>query len=160
MQRKHDFFLLAAKANLTGEQAGVLMRLLASEHDGLMEIKQNQIAEELGMPESNVSRSIKALIDIGLIRKEVVKMFDGRPVFQINKRFLTMDTMQSPMNSCRCCGEDFPYQLIQFATIKMNGETFRELTCGLCKEKYGVKSKRSVGTSGRQDGSLRLERRR
>src|SRR5262249_25739265 len=87
MDRKHEFFDHAVKANLTGEQARVLFRLLASEYDGVMGIKQNQIAEELGMPESNVSRSIKALTAAGLISKQVTQGFDGRPVFQIDKAF-------------------------------------------------------------------------
>lgn len=86
MDRKHEFFAHAVNANLTGEQARVLFRLLSCEYDGIMGIRQNTIAEELGLTESNVSRSIKALIEAGLIRR----IEDGRqgiPVFQIDKAF-------------------------------------------------------------------------
>src|ERR1017187_6663460 len=87
MDRKHEFFAHAVQANLTGEQARVLMRLLACEHDGVMGIKENEIAEELGLTESNVSRAIRALTEAGLISKQVSKGFDGRPVFEIDKQF-------------------------------------------------------------------------
>jgi len=87
MDHKHEFFAHAVKSNLTGEQARVLMRLLACEYDGVMGVKQNQIADELGLTESNVSRAIKALTDSGLISKRVTKGFDGRPVFHIDKAF-------------------------------------------------------------------------
>jgi len=87
MERRHEFFAAAVKADLTGEQLRVLVRLLACEYDGVMGIKQNEIAEELGMTESNVSRAIKALTDAGLISKKVTKGFDGRPVFEVEKAF-------------------------------------------------------------------------
>lgn len=87
MDRKNEFFSHAAKANLTGEQCRVLLCLLAYEMDGVMGPKQKEIAEELGMPEPNVSRSIKALIDAGLISRTITGGFDGRPVFQIDKAF-------------------------------------------------------------------------
>ncbi len=63
------------------------MHLLALEFDGVIGIKQNVIAEELGMTESNVSRSIKALTEAGLISKQVSKGFDGSPLFHIEKAF-------------------------------------------------------------------------
>jgi len=87
MDRKHEFFAHAVKANLTGEQARVLFRLLSCEYDGVMGIKQNEIAQDLGLTESNVSRAIKALTEAGLISKKVMKGFDGRPVFEIDKAF-------------------------------------------------------------------------
>lgn len=87
MDRKHQFFAHAMKANLTGEQCRVLFYLLSYEYDGVIGIKQNVIAEELAMPESNVSRSIKALKDAGLIAKTTGKGFDGRPIFHIDKAF-------------------------------------------------------------------------
>jgi DNA-binding MarR family transcriptional regulator len=80
VDRKHEFFAHAVNANLTGEQARVLFRLLACEYDGVMGIRQNT------MTESNVSRSIKALIDAGLI-KRVEDGRQGIPVFQIEKAF-------------------------------------------------------------------------
>ncbi len=52
-----------------------------------MGVKQNEIAEELGLTESNVFRSIKALTEAGLISKQVTKGFDGRPVFHVEKAY-------------------------------------------------------------------------
>lgn len=87
MDRKHEFFAHAVNANLTGEQARVLFRLLACEYDGVMGIRQNTIAEELDMPESNVSRSIKALTEAGLISKQIEEGYKGVPIFHIEKAF-------------------------------------------------------------------------
>lgn len=61
--------------------------MLACEYDGVMGVKQNEIAEELGLTESNVFRSIKALTEAGLISKQVTKGFDGRPVFHVEKAY-------------------------------------------------------------------------
>lgn len=87
MERKQDFFAHAVKANLTGEQARVLFRLLACEYDGVMGIRQNTISEELGLTESNVSRSIKALSEAGLISKEIGKGHKEIPIFHIEQPF-------------------------------------------------------------------------
>lgn len=87
MERKHGFFAHAVKANLTGEQARVLFRLLASEYDGVIGLRQKDIAEELGMTESNVSRSIKALSEAGLISKQIGKGHKDIPIFHIEKPF-------------------------------------------------------------------------
>lgn len=84
MEGKHQFFEHVVKSNLTGEQLRVLMCMLTAEYDGVVGIKQNEIAEMLGLAESNVSRSIKALIEVGLFSKKVEKGFDGRPVWQVN----------------------------------------------------------------------------
>jgi DNA-binding MarR family transcriptional regulator len=67
MERKHDYFAHAARANLTGEQARVFLCLLSEEHDGEIWIKQSEVAERLDITDSNVSRSIKALKKAGLI---------------------------------------------------------------------------------------------
>lgn len=87
MDRKHEFFAHAVKADLTGEQARVLFSLLSREYDGVMGVKQNEIAQELDMPESNVSRSIKALTEAGLISKRVTEGYKGVPVFHIAEEF-------------------------------------------------------------------------
>ncbi len=50
-------------------------------------IKQTEIAEMLGLAESNVSQSIKALIEADLLSKQVTKGYDGRPVWKINPAF-------------------------------------------------------------------------
>jgi predicted transcriptional regulator len=87
MDGKHFFFQHVVKSNLTGEQLRVLMCMLTAEYDGVIGIKQREIAEMLGLAESNVSRSIKALTEAGLLSKKVTDGFDGRPVWQIDALF-------------------------------------------------------------------------
>ena len=58
MDKSREFFAHAAKANLTGEQCRVLFCLLSEERDCDISLRQNQVAEMLGMTESNVSRAI------------------------------------------------------------------------------------------------------
>lgn len=84
---RHFFFEHVVKSNLTGEQLRVLMCMLTAEYDGVIGIKQNEIAEMLGLAESNVSRSIKALTDAGLLSKKKEKGFDGRPIWHIDPVF-------------------------------------------------------------------------
>ncbi|MGT2214787.1 hypothetical protein SPM68_26545 [Enterobacter hormaechei subsp. xiangfangensis] len=53
---------------LTGEQFKVLMMLLASlDYENFIQVAQADIAEKLEMQKTNVSRSIKGLIDLGVI---------------------------------------------------------------------------------------------
>ena len=87
MERRQEFFAHAAKANLSGEQCRVLLCLLSKEADRDISLRQNQVAEMLGMTESNVSRAIKALKDIGLLSKKDVEGYDGKPVLMIDKAF-------------------------------------------------------------------------
>jgi DNA-binding MarR family transcriptional regulator len=87
MDAKHFFFQHVVKSNLTGEQLRVLMCMLTAEYDGVIGIKQREIAEMLGIAEPNVSRSIKALTEAGLLSKKVEKGYDGRPVWHIDKIF-------------------------------------------------------------------------
>ena len=84
---KHFFFEHVVKSKLSGEQLRVLVCMLTQEYDGIIGIKQREIAEMLEMAEPNVSRSIKALIEAGLLSKKVSKGFDGRPVWEIDKQF-------------------------------------------------------------------------
>jgi len=87
MERKHEFFKHAVKANLTGEQARVLLCLLSEEHDGDIWLKQNEVAEQLGIREQNVSRAIRALKEAGLINKRDVQGYDDKPVLMVDKAF-------------------------------------------------------------------------
>lgn len=87
MDGKHFFFKHVVKSNLTGEQLRVLMCMLTTEMDGVIGIKQREIAEMLTIPESNVSRSIKALIEAGLLSKKEEKGYDGRPIWHIDPVF-------------------------------------------------------------------------
>lgn len=87
MDAKHFFFQHAAKSKLTGEQLRVLMCMMSAEYDGVIGIKQRDIADMLGIAESNVSRSIKALTEAGLFNKKVEAGYDGRPVWKIDPIF-------------------------------------------------------------------------
>ncbi len=84
---KQFFFRHVVKSNLTGEQLRVLMCMLTAEADGVIGIKQKEIAEMLNIAESHVSRSIKALIAAGLLSKKIESGFDGRPVWNIDPLF-------------------------------------------------------------------------
>ena len=87
MENPNKFFAHAAKANLTGEQCRVLFCLLSEERDRDISIRQNQIAEILGMTESNVSRAVRALKEAGLLSRKDANGYDGKPVLMIDKTF-------------------------------------------------------------------------
>lgn len=87
MIAKKFFFRHVVKSKLTGEQLRVLICMLTTETDGVIGIKQNEIAEMLGIAEPNVSRSIKALTEAGLLSKKVTKGYDGRPIWHIDPIF-------------------------------------------------------------------------
>ncbi len=93
MNGKHFFFRHVVKSKLTGEQLRVLMCMLTTEMDGVVGIKQVEIADMLNLTESNVSRSIKALIDADLFSKQVEKGYDGRPIWKINPVFEKQATL-------------------------------------------------------------------
>lgn len=62
-----DALMILAK-NLKGEELRVLMVLLSElDYENYIQVPQMDIVEKLGMQRSNVSRSIKVLLDIGVI---------------------------------------------------------------------------------------------
>lgn len=62
-----DALKILAKT-LTGEQFKVLMMLLADlDYENYIQVAQADIAESLEMQKANVSRGVKALLDIGVI---------------------------------------------------------------------------------------------
>ena len=62
-----DALKILAKT-LTGEQFKVLMMLLADlDYENYIQIAQADIADALGMQKTNVSRSVKVLIDLSVI---------------------------------------------------------------------------------------------
>lgn len=87
MEKSREFFAHAVKANLTGEQCRVLFCLLSEERDCDISLRQNQVAEMLGMTDSNVSRAIRALKEAGLLRTQDAEGRDGKPVLMIDKAF-------------------------------------------------------------------------
>ncbi len=87
MIAKRHFFRHVARASLTGEQLRVLMCLLSHEADGVIGIWQKEIAETLGITESNASRSIKALITAGVLEEKVTTGYKNVPIFRLNRAF-------------------------------------------------------------------------
>ena len=87
MEKRREFFAHVTKANLTGEQLRVLCCLLSKESDCEISMRQNQVAEILGMTESNVSRAIRALKDAGILRRKDSEGSDGKPVLMLDKAF-------------------------------------------------------------------------
>ena len=71
---------------LTGEQFKVLMLMLADlDYENFIQIAQADIAETLGMQKTNVSRAVRALLDVGVI-------FEGPKVgrsktYRLNEQF-------------------------------------------------------------------------
>ena len=56
--------------NLRGSEFRVLMKLLKwLDYENLIQIQQNEIADELKMEKQNVNRSINKLIDVGILLK-------------------------------------------------------------------------------------------
>lgn len=87
MIAKKHFFRHVATSNLTGEQLRVLMCLLSREADGDIGMWQKEIAEMLGIAESNVSRSIKALMQAGILSEKVTTGYKDIPIFKVNPIF-------------------------------------------------------------------------
>lgn len=61
---------IAANRSLQGADFRVLLTLIASTQGATAEISQAEIARDLGIESCNVSRSIKKLIENGIIRKK------------------------------------------------------------------------------------------
>lgn len=56
--------------NLRGSEFRVLMKLLKwLDYENLIQVQQNEIADELKMEKQNVNRSINKLIDVGILLK-------------------------------------------------------------------------------------------
>ena len=80
-----DALRILAK-ELTGEQFKVLMLMLADlDHENFIQIAQADIADTLEMQKTNVSRAVRALLDVGVI-------FEGPKVgrsktYRLNEQF-------------------------------------------------------------------------
>lgn len=78
--------LLILANTLNGEQLKVLLALLAElDYENFIQVAQADIAEKLNINKVNVSRSVKALIDVGVI-------FEGPKVgrsktYRLNEQF-------------------------------------------------------------------------
>lgn len=87
MIAKKHFFKHVATSDLTGEQLRVLMCLLSREADGVIGMWQKEIAEMLGIAEPNVSRSIKALMNAGILNEKITTGHKDIPIFKLNPAF-------------------------------------------------------------------------
>ncbi|WP_249399621.1 helix-turn-helix transcriptional regulator, partial [Escherichia coli] len=89
-----DALRILAK-ELTGEQFKVLMLMLADlDYENFIQIAQADIAETLGMQKTNVSRAVRALLDVGVI-------FEGPKVgrsktYRLNEQFGWTGTVTNP----------------------------------------------------------------
>ena len=63
---------IAANRSLQGADFRVLLTLMANTEVVTAEISQTEIAKILGIESCNVSRSIKKLIENGIIRKKLI----------------------------------------------------------------------------------------
>jgi hypothetical protein len=64
--------------------------MLGHEYDGDIGMWQKDIAETLELAESNVSRSIKALIAAGLLSDKLTRGHKDCPIWRINPKFEQM----------------------------------------------------------------------
>lgn len=107
MIAKKHFFRHVATSNLTGEQLRVLMCLLSREADGVIGIWQKEIAEMLGIAEPNVSRSIKALMQAGILIGKVTPGHKDIPIFRLNPVFEKQATKESDAQYEKVHGKPF-----------------------------------------------------
>ena len=69
------FYAIAANRNLRGEDLRLLLVLLANTNNDCAQITPIEIANQLGLRDSNVARAIKRLFEEGIIKK---KKFAGK----------------------------------------------------------------------------------
>ena len=78
-KRKKDFRkdgsmakMMLAQSNLTGNDMKVMWAMLARlDYENLIQVNQAEVSEQVGMNRHNVNRSIKKLIELGVILEGV-----------------------------------------------------------------------------------------
>ena len=69
-----EAMMMLAQSNLTGNDMKVMWAMLARlDYENLIQVNQAEVSEQVGMNRHNVNRSIKKLIELGVIL-EGVKM--------------------------------------------------------------------------------------
>ena len=64
--------MMLAQSNLTGNDMKVMWAMLARlDYENLIQVNQAEVAEQVGMNRHNVNRSIKKLIELGVILEGV-----------------------------------------------------------------------------------------
>ena len=78
--------MMLAQSNLTGNDMKVMWAMLARlDYENLIQVNQAEVAEQVGMNRHNVNRSIKKLIELGVVL-EGVKIGVSRS-YRLNPNF-------------------------------------------------------------------------
>ena len=72
MAMAQDAMMMLAQSNLTGNDMKVMWAMLARlDYENLIQVNQAEVAEEIGMNRHHVNRSIKKLIELGVVLEGV-----------------------------------------------------------------------------------------
>ena len=67
-----EAMMMLAQSNLTGNDMKVMVAMLARlDYENLIQVNQAEVSEQVGMNRHNVNRSIKKLIELGVILEGV-----------------------------------------------------------------------------------------
>ena len=81
-----ESMMMLAQSNLTGNDMKVMWAMLARlDYENLIQVNQAEVAEQVGMNRHNVNRSIKKLIELGVVL-EGVKIGVSRS-YRLNPNF-------------------------------------------------------------------------
>ena len=81
-----EAMMMLAQSNLTGNDMKVMWAMLARlDYENLIQVNQAEVAEQVGMNRHNVNRSIKKLIELGVVL-EGVKIGISRS-YRLNPNF-------------------------------------------------------------------------
>ena len=68
MAMAQEAMMMLAQSNLTGNDMKVMWAMLARlDYENLIQVNQAEVSEQVGMNRHNVNRSIKKLIELGVI---------------------------------------------------------------------------------------------
>ena len=62
-----EAMMMLAQSNLTGNDMKVMWAILPGDYENLIQVNQAEVSEQVGMNRHNVNRSIKKLIELGVI---------------------------------------------------------------------------------------------
>ena len=66
-----EAMMMLAQSNLTGNDMKVMWAMLARlDYENLIQVNQAEVAEQVGMNRHNVNRSIKKLIELGVVLED------------------------------------------------------------------------------------------
>ena len=86
MAMAQEAMMMLAQSNLTGNDMKVMWEMLARlDYENLIQVNQAEVSEQVGMNRHNVNRSIKKLIELGVIL-EGVKIGISRS-YRLNPNF-------------------------------------------------------------------------